>query len=300
VVGVRTEFDTHVRGVLQRLAKSESFDVVADVADDLPLWLICRFLGLPVESRSDIAAFLVGTEAGFVDPLTPHGRESAEAGIVALNGYVEKLIADREATRRGDLVSDLLDAEQEGRLNRAELVALVVNVLGGAIGSSRAGIVNAILLLLQHPEQAAWVTSDPEHVAGAVEECLRYHPPFRAGRKLVAADNQVLGVDVKTGETVYLARQSANRDPARWADPDTFDVSRPPQRHYSFGYGAHFCIGQALARLDIEGAVAAFLELLPQARLLTVEPERVPFTPDEQIRELLVATRWPSSYYATQ
>jgi cytochrome P450 len=289
VAKLREDFDAHVHSVLARLAQSESFDVVADFADDLPLWLICRFLGLPVEARTDIARFLTGTEAGFIDPLTDQARTRAEEGIVALDGYVEWLISERERCPHEDLVSDLIEAERAGRVDRAELIALVVNVLGGAIGSSRAGVVNSILLLAQYPEQAAWVASDRERVAGAVEECLRYHPPFRSGRKLVAEDNDIFDVPLAAGQTVYLARQAANRDPDRWRDADRFDVSRAPQRHYSFGYGAHFCLGHALARLDIQGAVGAFLNVLPRARLLTADPRRVPFTPDEHIEELWVA-----------
>ena len=286
---LRAELRVHAQAVLQELRHRDSFDVVADYADDLPLWLICRFLGLPVDARTEIATFLAGTEAGFVDPLTPEGRRIAEEGIVALYAYVELLIADREADPQDDIVSDLLQAESEDRMSRDELVALVVNVLGGAIGSSRAAIANSILLLLSHTEQTEWLRDAyDERLSPAIEECLRYHPPFRTGRKLVVDDNDVFGVPLRAGDTLFLARQAANRDPQRWNDPDHFDVTRPPERHFSFGYGPHFCLGQALARLDVQEAVRAFLDEMPVARLLTANPRRVPFTPDEQLEELLV------------
>jgi hypothetical protein len=286
---LRAELRVHAQAVLQELRHRDSFDLVADYADDLPLWLICRFLGLPVDARTEIATFLAGTEAGFVDPLTPEGRRIAEEGIVALYAYVELLIADREADPQDDIVSDLLQAESEDRMSRDELVALVVNVLGGAIGSSRAAIANSILLLLSHTEQTEWLRDAyDERLSPAIEECLRYHPPFRTGRKLVVDDNDVFGVPLRAGDTLFLARQAANRDPQRWNDPDHFDVTRPPERHFSFGYGPHFCLGQALARLDVQEAVRAFLDEMPVARLLTANPRRVPFTPDEQLEELLV------------
>jgi cytochrome P450 len=281
----------HARDLLARVRERESFDIVTDYADDLPLWLICEFLGLPVEERAAIAGFLAGTETGFVDPLTAANRQVAEAGILALEHYVEGLVAAREADPAEDLVTDLLGAEREARLDRSELVALVVNVLGGAVGSSRAAITNSLLVLLTHPEQAAWVRADRDRLGPAVEECLRYHPPFRSGRKLAIADNDCFGVDLRAGETVFLARQAANRDPARWEDPDRFDVARAPERHFSFGYGAHFCLGQALARIDVQEAVRVFFEELPDARLITVAPRRVPFTPDEQIESLRAAPR---------
>jgi cytochrome P450 len=266
-----------------------AFDVVSDYAADLPLWLICEFLGLPVESRNEIDEFLTGTEEAFVDPMTAERRERAETGIVALAGFVEGLIAERSRRPAQDLVSDLLEAERAGRAERAELVALVVNVIGGAVGSSRVGIANAILLLLNHPEQASWVTQDPDRVRPAIEECLRYHPPFRAGRRKAVAAVDHFGVHLEPGETVYLARQAANRDPSRWSGPDAFDVTRPESRHYSFGYGPHFCLGQALARLDIQEAVGQFLRQCPDARLLEDAPRRVPFTPDDQLVALLVS-----------
>ncbi len=192
-----------------------------------------------------------------------HERKRSLAARAFTPRRVERLRHPAE-----DLVSDLLDAEQAGRVNRAELVALVVNVIGGAVGSSRVGIANAILLLLRHPEQARWVQQDPERMRPAIEECLRYHPPFRAGRRRATVPVDRFGVHLEPGDTVYLARQAANRDPDRWSEPDTFDVTRPESRHYSFGYGPHFCLGQALARLDIQEAVSRFLQQCPDARLL--------------------------------
>jgi cytochrome P450 len=287
---LRIALRDHAAEVLHVLRRRDTFDVVSGYAEDLPLWLICSVLGLPTSAREEIAAFLEGTEAGFTDPLTADARRSAEIGIVALGGYVERLLAERAHHPEEDLVSDLIEAEGDGHLSRAELVALVVNVLGGAIGSSRAAITNSLLLLLRHPEQTAWVRASlDERLAPAIEECLRYHPPVRSGRKLVRADNDVFDVELSAGDTVFLARQAANRDPARWVDPDRFDVSRRPERHSSFGYGPHFCLGQALARLDVQEAVRAFLVELPDARLVTSEPRRIPFTADEQLEELVVA-----------
>ncbi len=289
---LRAALRRHASHLLEEATAGDgTFDVVTDYAQDLPLWLICEFLGLPTQSRAEIDEFLTGTEEAFVDPMTPERRARAEAGIVALAGFVERLVAERARQPAEDLVSDLLEAERGGRVERAELVALVVNVIGGAVGSSRVGICNAILLLLHHPDQARWVGDDSERLRPAVEESLRFHPPFRAGRRQAVAAVDAFGVHLEPGETVYLARQAANRDPGRWSDPDTFDVRRPESRHYSFGYGPHFCLGQALARLDIQEAVGQFLRQCPDARLLDEVPRRVPFTPDDQLVALPVSNR---------
>jgi cytochrome P450 len=220
--------------------------------------------------------------------MTDERRARAESGITALYGFVNAMVDDRLHAPREDMVSDLLVAEREGRISRPELLALVVNVIGGAVGSSRAAIANSTLLMLSHPEQARWVRDDPARLRGAIEECLRFAPPFRAGRRKALVATAQFGLQLQPGDTVYIARAAVNRDPKRWVDPDRFDVSRPEQRHYSFGYGAHFCLGQSLARLDVQTAIQAMLERFDDLELVIDRPARVPFTADEQIVELPV------------
>jgi cytochrome P450 len=285
---LRAALRDHAVSILTQMACRDRPDVVVDYASDLPLWLICEFLGLPQSSRQEIDGFLTGTEEGFTDPPTTDGRRRAEEGIVALSHFVEELVVRRTTDPSEDLVSDLMASESAGVLSHEELIALVVNVIGGSVGSSRAGISNSILLMLQHPEQAEWTKVAPERVRPAIEECLRFHPPFRTGRRKALVATERFGVHFEPGETVLLARQSANRDPARWTDPDLFDVTRPELRHYSFGWGAHFCLGNALARLDIQVAVSTFLEQLTGAQLADAHPRRIPFTADEQLESLVI------------
>jgi cytochrome P450 len=285
VEAVRADTSAHARALLDAAAEHDRHDFLADYAADLPLWLVCRFLGLPVDARREIGRFLAGTEEAFTDPLTAEGRARAEAGIVALGDYVEALIAERRVAPAEDLVTDLLEAHAEGRVDHDELVALVVNVIGGAVGSSRAAIANALLVLTQHPDVADWVRTDPDHVRPTVEEALRYHPPFRAGRRVATRAVRAFGLDLEPGDTVYLSRQAANHDPDRFSDPDRFDPRRADARHLSFGYGPHFCLGQALARLDLDEALRAFLNH-PVRWRLAAEPHRIPFTIDEQLDAL--------------
>jgi len=284
----RAALRAHAEDVLTQMAQNDRPDIVADYASDLPLWVICQFLGLPQSSRHEIDAFLAGTEEGFTDPPTADGRQRAEEGIVALSRYAEELVAQRTENPGEDLVSDLVANESAGVLSRAELIALVVNVIGGSVGSSRAGIANSILLMLQHPDQAEWTRAAPGRIRPAIEECLRFHPPFRTGRRKALVSTERFGVRLEPGQTLLLARQAANRDPARWADPDRFDVTRPELRHFSFGWGAHFCLGNALARLDIQVAVSTFLERFTGAQLVDAHPRRIPFTADEQLESLRV------------
>jgi len=147
-----------------------------------------------------------------------------------------------------------------------------------------------LLLVVQRPEIADWVRADPTRVRPTIEEALRYHPPFRSGRRVATRAVRAFGVDIAPGDTVFLARQAANRDPRRFTDPDRFDpgrvlTGRNEGRHLSFGYGPHFCLGQALARLDLDEALRAFLDH-PSRWRLAVEPRRIPFTIDEQLDAL--------------
>jgi cytochrome P450 len=285
---LRDAVRAHAEELLDAAVERGSFDVVAEYASPLPLWVICRFLGLAESVDHEVATFLVGTEEGFVDPMTPERRARAEASIIALYTMVTELIADRRRTPREDLLTDLVGAERAGRLGDDELHALVVNIIGGAIGSSRAAIANGALLLLGHPDQARAVRDDPTLVAPAVEECLRFHPPFRAGRRKVTCAVERFGVGLRPGDTVYLARQAANRDPARWDEPDRFDIRRAERRHHSFGYGPHFCLGQALARVDLQEALGAFADRIDRLELVDTDPRRVPFVPDEALERLTV------------
>ena len=211
---LREALRAHAESMLDAATEKGGFDVVADYATPLPLWVICRFLGLPEEFDDEIATFLVGTEEGFTDPMTPQRRARAEAGIAALYEVVARLIDERSQSPREDLVSDLVEAKHAGRLDGDELHALVVNIIGGAVGSSRAAISNSALLFLQFRDQTRLVQHDPTLVRPAIEECLRFHPPFRAGRRKVVTSTKQFGLELMPGETVYLARQAANRDPA--------------------------------------------------------------------------------------
>ncbi|HEV8297808.1 MAG TPA: cytochrome P450 [Acidimicrobiales bacterium] len=277
----------HAHRILDRVLGLGEIDAVKDFSFDLPLWAACRFLGLEDDVRAEVDAFLTGTEEGFVDPMTPERRVRAERSIVALYELVEPLVALRRRAPADDMITALLDGQRDANVSDAELLALVVNIIGGAVGSTRAALNNTVLLLARHPEQFALVRRDPDLVRPAVEESLRYHPPFRVGRRKTVAAVEEFGTRLELGATVFIARQSANRDPDRFEDPNRFDICRPERRHLTFSYGPHFCLGQALARVDLQEAVRALAERCSSIELLA-EPDRVPFVMDEQLTALRV------------
>jgi cytochrome P450 len=272
-------------------AAAGEMDVLADFAGDLPLWSMCRFTGIDEEDRQRIGAFLVGTEEGFTSPMTPDRRQRVETAITALNHYVGEMIDRQRAAPKDNLVGMLLAKQHEpGGPTDDEVLSLVVNIVGGSVGSTRAAFANAILEFARHPEQAEMVRQDSGLVQRAVEECLRFHPPFRFGRRVVKEAVRMFDLDLVPGQSVFVPRQAVNRDPTRFVSPDDFNVMRTQRRHLSFSHGSHLCLGHAMARTNLQEGLRAFLERCEDVTLLE-EPVRVPFVPDEQLKSLRIRFR---------
>ena len=239
--------------------------------------------GIDEADRLEIGSFLTGTEEGFTQQMTPELRRRVEQSIVALNTYVADLIERRAREPKDDIVSSLVQLRDSGGgPAEDEMLALVVNIIGGSVGSTRAAFANSMLLFAQHRDQAEKLRQNPELAKQAVEECLRMHPPFRIARRKAIAPIEAFGLKLEIGNTILVPKQGANRDPARWERPNEFDIARPERRHLSFGYGAHFCLGQAIARANLQEALPIVLNRLRNIEVAR-QPERVPFTMDEQL-----------------
>lgn len=265
---LRALIRSHANFLLDSIIEQGETDFISDFADDLPLWTMCRFLGIDENDRLKIKAFLVGTEEGFSYNLTTELRRRVETSITALTSYVDDLIERRKKELRDDIVSRLLQQrEAEGGPSDRDIRALIVNIIGGSVGSTSSALSNSIVLFATHPEQAALVRERPELTRQAIEECLRYHPPFRNARRMVVDPIIAFGLDLKAGDTLLISRQAANRDPERWQRPNDFDVLRPEKRHFSFGYGVHQCLGQAVARTNLQEALPLVLNRLLDLRI---------------------------------
>jgi cytochrome P450 len=287
---VRRELAQHTLDVVVARGDAE-LEVHRDLGREIPRFSICAFLGIPVEDRERIEQFMVGTEEGFAVPMTPERQARADGGIVDLYEYVGELVDRRRTSPGDDLVSALIPVEAEGdRLTTEELLAMVVNLVGGAVGSSDAGIANMVEIMATEPAEVDEVRGAPALVEAFVEEVLRYRPPFRSTRRKATRELEVAGEHLLRDETVIISRQAANRDPARFEDPEVFRVRRPRERHASFGYGAHFCLGQALARLNLAVVAEVLLREWAGVELLET-PRRVPFGPTERFESLRVRPR---------
>ncbi|MER5541843.1 cytochrome P450 [Streptomyces sp. CG4] len=240
-------------------------DLVAAYAAPLPITVICDLLGVPESHRLD---FRVWTDALVApDPARPGAARDA---VAAMLGFFTGLLAAKRAEPADDLLSDLIAVRDEDgdRLSEDELMSLTFVILFAGYENTVQLIGNAVLGLLQHPDQLAALRKDPTHIPAAVEELARYEgPALLAIRRFPLEDVTIGGVTVPAGETVLVSLSAANRDPARFPAPDRLDLSRDATGHLALGHGIHYCLGAPLARAETEIALAALLERFPELAL---------------------------------
>ncbi|MBT1097003.1 cytochrome P450 [Streptomyces sp. WAC 05379] len=255
--------------LLDALGPHGTTDLIASYAAPLPITVICDLLGVPDRHRRD---FRVWTDT-LVAP-DPSRPQDAKAAVVAMLGFFGELLADKREEPADDLLSDLIAVRDEGdRLSEDELMSLAFLILFAGYENTVQLIGNAVLALLRHPEQLDALRAAPERIAAAVEEFHRFEgPALLAIRRFPTEDMTIGGVPVPAGETVLLSLAAANRDPARFPDPDRLDLSRDTSGHLALGHGVHHCLGAPLARAETEIALTALLERFPELALADGEP----------------------------
>ncbi|MCV7417830.1 cytochrome P450 [Mycolicibacterium litorale] len=264
-----------VDSLLDTVAAKGEFDAVADLAYPLPVAVICRLLGVPLEDEpqfSRASALL----AQSLDPFIAVTGQSAqgfeqrlEAGLW-LREYLRELIAGRRVEPRDDLISGLIAAEEAGdQLTEDEIVATCNLLLVAGHETTVNLIANAILAMLRRPGQWARLAADPQRASVVAEETLRYDPPVQLVVRIAAEDMTINGVTVPRGDSMLLLLAAAHRDPEAFDRPDEFDPDRPQIRHLGFGKGPHFCLGAPLARMEAAVALSAVTTRFPDARLAT-------------------------------
>jgi cytochrome P450 len=235
-------------------------DLVAGLASPLPIQVICELLGLPVEDRDRFRRWSDATVS-----VNGHGAREVSDAWSGLIGYLTDAIARKREHPAADLVSALIAArDQEDRLTETELLFLAIGVLIGGNETTVHAIGLSVWRLLQHPEHWEAARRDRSLVRHAVEELLRYQPIGAVGRRRFCVEDLSLGgVSIRQGDVVLLAVRSANRDVACVADPERFDATRRRNPHLTFGQGPHYCIGAALARVELQVVLERLLERFP-------------------------------------
>jgi cytochrome P450 len=257
-------------------AAGPEFDLLAEFAEPLAVTVIAELLGVPGPDRHRLRPWSAALVRMYeVSP-------SAEAEAAALTAcrefaaYLGDLAARRRAEPRDDLVSHLV-AVRDGtdRLSGDELVASAILLLNAGHEASVNALGGGVVALLRHPDQLARLRADRTLIPTAGEEMIRFDPPLHMFVRTAAADVPLPGATVPAGAEVAALLGAANRDPAVFAEPDTFDVGRDPNPHLGFGAGLHFCLGAPLARIELQAGLAALLDHAP-GLALTAEPVRRP------------------------
>lgn len=274
VNALQPEIAALVDGLLRDAdSAGEPFDAISGLAYPLPVAVICRLLGVPLEDEPQFSAASARLAQG-LDPFfavtgaTDDGFEERMQAGLWLRGYLRELIGRRRRDPGDDLMSGLIQVEESGdQLTEEEIVATCNLLLIAGHETTVNLIANAILALLRDPAQWAALVADPSRVGAVVEETLRYDPPVQLIGRVAGQDMAIGDVTVPQGDNMLLLLAAAHRDPKVVERPDQFDPDRASIRHLGFGKGPHFCIGAPLARLEANVALTALAARFPHAEL---------------------------------
>ncbi|MGW5674735.1 cytochrome P450 [Streptomyces sp. NPDC003860] len=251
-------------------------DLLADVAEPLPVAVIAEMLGVPEPDRHLLRPWSADICGMF--ELNP-SRETAQKAVTAsleFSAYLRELIAKRRTDPGDDLISALIAAHDEGdRLTEQEMVSTCVLLLNAGHEATVNTTANGWWTLFRHPEQLAALRADHALLPTAVEELMRYDTPLQMFERWVLDDVEIDGTVVPRGSELALLFGAANRDPARFAAPNALDLGRQDNPHVTFGAGIHFCLGAPLARLELAASFGELLREAPTMRMVG-EPEWKP------------------------
>ncbi|MEU3777748.1 cytochrome P450 [Streptomyces sp. NPDC032472] len=243
------------------IADDGEADLVAAYAHPLPLRVIGALLHIPDADQERFAGWISTM-------LAPRSREELGAAVGSVHRFLVDLVAERRARPGDDVLSDLIAArDEDDRLTEDELVSLAFLILMAGSETVQHVISAGALTLMTHPEQLAALRADPALLPAAVEELLRHTSSNQtAVRRFPTEPVEIGGVRIPPGDTVLFCLASAHRDPARYPDPDRFDLARADKAHLALGHGLHYCLGAPLARLQLTIALGTLLDVLPALR----------------------------------
>ena len=257
-------------------AKSNGrMDVMADLANPLPAMVIAELLGVPSSDRQqfktwsdDITQALGGIDTASSKEELFGLYELGQRSVIALTGYFREKVAALRREPRQNLLSALIEAEQQGdRLTEQELLANCIFLLIAGHETTTNLLGNGMLALLRNPQQTEALALDNESIATAVEELLRYDSPVQKMGRIAKQDIDIGGKQIRGGQLICFCFAAANRDPEQFDEPAMLDLTRKPNRHLAFGHGLHYCVGAALARLEGQIAIRSILSELKDLKL---------------------------------
>lgn len=268
IARVRPVTQLYADQLLDELDAHGEMEVMSQFAYPLPFRVIAHILGIPESDFPEIERFAYDFARGSELAVEANERSRrADEAALGFEDYVTRLIEQRRHDLRDDIISGLIAAEAEGRhLSREQLVASIVLLLQAGHETTTDSLGNALVALFRHPHELDRLRRNPDLTKGAVEELLRYDPTNQMNNRLLLDDVRLGDAVIPAGEHVAIVIGAANRDPAQFAEPDRLELSRELPLHLAFAFGAYYCVGNALARTELQVALRTLLERFPRLR----------------------------------
>jgi cytochrome P450 len=274
VENLRVKIQAITDSLIDRVEADGEADLLETVAVPLPVQVIAEMLGVPEADQHLLRPWSHDIVALFELTHTPEQAQAAVRAASEFWEYLRQLANERRQHPGDDLITALVEAEEDGdKLTEDELISACILLLNAGHEATVNVVGNGLYALLQRPQQHAALRDTPTLVPTAVEELMRFDTPLQLFRRKAREDVDYKGVTFKGGDEIALLFGSANRDPRRFTQPDTLDITRQDNPHISFSLGIHFCLGAPLARLELNTSIATIMRRLPNLRLVGPAPQ---------------------------
>ena len=268
---LRSMIQAYVDHLVDDLNDTE-FDFIEGFSAPLPGHVIGQLIGVPDEDRAQLRIWSENIVQYFDAARNSDRKQLAESTTKEFYNYLSELKKRRRRDIRDDLMSQLIEAENKGLINEDEFISTCMLILMAGHGSTLDVLGTGLYSLIRFPDQMSLLRDNPNLIHSAIQEMFRFESPLPFFHRYATEDVAFNGQQYAAGTKFGLLYGSANRDPAQFANPDSFDISRTPNRHLAFGGGAHFCLGNHLARLNMEIVFSTLLRSFSRIELTSEEP----------------------------